>query len=653
MDTLLILNTPESYLRSSEITFLFKWGIFSLNILVHFCWITLVLLLAAIPHWSGKILASIFSAIILYHYGLSWQLYKYSNEFMTLEGILFFIHNPVQLTEHLIQTNLKSLVLLSSVTLLLSFGLFLIYRLLSEKLRPIKNSFSMIPIHTFLLLIPISSAFFYYPILNKSVLFALQDDISPGVTLTLDLLEDTELPDDKPHDLILISNKQIPLKDYIKANPLKTTKPVIVLLIESLRSDVLRNNAIMPHLKQLSEDSVLFKNGITTSSHSDYADPSVFSSHYPLRSKRHHYYPKKIPYPRVMLYDILKAYGYKTALFSAQNENWSEMRNYLDSGSLDVFFDSNASPNKSYVPKSDTGFMEWFKKTKNAGKLDDGLIIDEAIRWIKGTNKTSFFLYLNLQRSHFPYTWPENFTPKFKPYEIDFPITFVNYPQEKIPVMRNRYFNSLAYIDEQLGKLISFLKQQNLYDKVIFVVSGDTGQAFYEHGFPTHGGALYNEVIRVPIMVKDPSLASAQTREETVSHIDIAPTILNLLGLKSHPSFQGFGMFQNIDWKNRPVFSTAQTSIANQNMILLDNWKFIYDSRKSQNFLYHLSEDPGETKNLRLSKMGVTRYMKDQLQAWMNSQLKFYSEEERFKYEYPPKIQSIKKSPQRTELLSS
>src|SRR6185436_7509557 len=117
---------------------------------------------------------------------------------------------------------------------------------------------------------------------------------------------------------------------------------VIVVLVDSFRVDQLRATGgareVMPALEALAAEGRVFPDCVSQASHTDYAAPAVFSSHYPLRSRDIYRYPKNPPYPRVMVYDVLHALGWRTALFSSQNEEWGQMTNYLQTGGLDVVF---------------------------------------------------------------------------------------------------------------------------------------------------------------------------------------------------------------------------------------------------------------------------------------------------------------------------
>ena len=155
--------------------------------------------------------------------------------------------------------------------------------------------------------------------------------------------------------------------------------------IESLRSDQLRayggTRDVMPAIDALARESRVFTNAYIQASHSNYAGLVPLSSQYPLRSPQMYQYPPDPTYPRVLIYDVLKALGYKTAIFSSQNERWGGMINFHRQNSLDRFFHAGTFTGRHH-PWEDTGFAEWVKETKGAGSVDDRYTMDEAIQWI-------------------------------------------------------------------------------------------------------------------------------------------------------------------------------------------------------------------------------------------------------------------------------
>ncbi len=203
----------------------------------------------------------------------------------------------------------------------------------------------------------------------------------------------------------------------------------------------------------------------------DFATTSVLSSEFPLRSITYHPFPLHIPYPRVLPYDIFKSFGYRTAVFSSQNEHWAGMYNFLHTGGVDHFLHAETFDGPTYAANADRGLREWMDKTGHAGKIDDRSTIDEAISWMDSiAPRAPFFAYINLQASHNPYLAPRNFAPRFGSGRVSFPILFDIYPADSAPAVRDMYDNSLAYADAQLVRLFDALKTSGRWDSTIVAV---------------------------------------------------------------------------------------------------------------------------------------------------------------------------------------
>jgi arylsulfatase A-like enzyme len=440
-----------------------------------------------------------------------------------------------------------------------------------------------------------------------------------------------------PSPIAITYRPQIDMKRYIaSAQPASGSPNVIVLLVESLRPDVLRSTGgafdVMPALDALARESRRFTQAYAESSHSDYADVCPMSSHYPLRSREHHYYPEHPAYPRVLIYDILKALGYRTAIVSSQNERWGGMYNYLDSGSLDHFFHAETF-HTTVVDSEDNVFSKWAKDYGRSGKVDDRYTIDEAIRWI-GESEHPFFIYINLQNAHFPYRTPDDFPKHFAPFTIDFPYTFGSFPIDKLEVVKNRYRNSLAYMDAQFERLLRFLRSSGRFDHTVLVVTGDNGEAFYEHGSAAHAGPLFQEAVRVPLIVHGPGVTAGDD-PRPAQHIDVPPTVLGILGLSPHPSFQGIDLLRAPVDPRRSIFLLVQTLIS-QVALVREGYKLIADYGYGRYYLYDLAHDPGETKDIASSQPDRLRAMAGRLHAFRKAQLDYYADPVRFREVYPP-----------------
>jgi arylsulfatase A-like enzyme len=428
----------------------------------------------------------------------------------------------------------------------------------------------------------------------------------------------------------------ISMQDYLRTFNTSAIRRynVILILVESLRPDQLMAfgglRQVMPFLDSLASSACIFTNTFNQASNSSYADLCVLSSHYPLRSRSYYLYPKHIPYPRVLIYDVLKALGYKTAIISSQNERWGAMSNYLETGSLDKFLHAGNYSGDIYAANEHASL-------NLQGKIDDYYTVQEAISWIdKISPQENFFLYMNLQNSHVPYRIPAGFPRKFSLEKPDFVIGFNNYPHDKSWLVKDVYADSLRYVDTQIERLFSYLQERKLLDKTVFIVTGDTGQAFYEHGFAGHSNKLYNEVIKVPLIIKAPGVPQGIKDDRLAQHIDILPSVFSLLHIGAHPSFQGASLFDPPQGGAEPAAYSIVQSYALQYAIIKGDWKLIFDAGEWEYFLYNLRKDPGELFNMKDKYPEIVKDLSGQLTFWRLKQLEYYADPDKYLKYYPP-----------------
>jgi arylsulfatase A-like enzyme len=416
---------------------------------------------------------------------------------------------------------------------------------------------------------------------------------------------------------------------------------VLMVQIESLRSDQLRvyggTRDVMPTVDALARESRVFTNAYIQASHSNYQDLVPLSSHYPLRSAEMYEYPENPTYPRVLIYDVLKALGYRTAIFSSQNERWGGMLNFHRASSLDRFFHAETFSGPTYTPWGDLGFAAWVQETKGAGSVDDKYTVSEAIQWIDSVASEPFFVQMNLQSSHLPYVVPEDFPHRFSPKELDFAIMWGKFPIEKIDVVKGRYADSLFYEDTQIARLFDHLKRRGLWDNTVIVIGGDNGEAFYEHGFAAHASSLFNEVMKVPMIIRAPGLEPGVDPRPAM-FLDVPPSVFHLLGLPPHPSFQGISLFDPEPNPDRSLFMIVQTPSAFQSAIVRSGFKLLHSEWDGRYFLWDQVNDPGETKNLVSSRPDLVEDLAARLRFWRAEQLSYYADVPRQSREYPPVI---------------
>jgi choline-sulfatase len=164
------------------------------------------------------------------------------------------------------------------------------------------------------------------------------------------------------------------------------------------------------------------------------------------------------------------------------------------------------------------------------------------------------------------------------------------------PVLE-RYIRELETVDAQVGRLWDALDDMGVLDRVIFVLSADHGEGLGDHGVPHHGVALYDVLVRVPLVVRVPGV-EARRVDTPVTALDIAPTLLDLLGSKTPGVWMGQSLVGFLRGES-PVL--LRPIVGDQNKVtsmVIDGKKVIEDRRKHVVEIYDLETDPDEQVNL-------------------------------------------------------
>lgn len=179
----------------------------------------------------------------------------------------------------------------------------------------------------------------------------------------------------------------------------------------------------------------------------------------------------------------------------------------------------------------------------------------------------------------------------------------------------DRYDSEIAFVDRAIGRLVAALSM--LPGPTIFILTSDHGEEFLEHGGNYHGSSLYEEQIRVPLVFGVPGLGPHLSRSP-VQLVDVAPTILALLGIKVPESMRGRSLVPELlgqGLADAPAFSEVHT----KKMVRYRDWKLIHDWRRSVYELYDLRADPRERKNLISARPREAARLRALLNGWFDT----------------------------------
>ena len=184
------------------------------------------------------------------------------------------------------------------------------------------------------------------------------------------------------------------------------------------------------------------------------------------------------------------------------------------------------------------------------------------------------------------------------------------------------YDGEVNRVDRLVAGLAALLETYGLTDRTLVVLTGAHGQEFMEHGGYTYGHTLYDEVLRVPLIIAGPGVAApGQAVGTPVGLLDLAPTLLDVAGASIPPEAEGQSLVPALRGEalaERPVFSESLYRVPYELKAVRQNgYKLIYHVNDGRYELYDLSADPAEQRDLSGEALPVVEAMKSTLSDWM------------------------------------
>lgn len=274
-------------------------------------------------------------------------------------------------------------------------------------------------------------------------------------------------------------------------------------------------------------------------------------------------------------------------------------------------------------------------------------------RWLEDNAGKNFFLFVHTYQTHSPYRSPDSYNTMFlgkNPKRLSFDVLtdlkngfFTNLEEADRENIVGLYDGEIRYTDEKLIKpLVEKIKQIGIYERTLLIITSDHGEQFYDHGSWNHGNFLYDDTLKVPLIVKFPhSKYRGRNSSTIVRVIDILPTILEELGIDfNEKSFDGQSLLKilNGEAKEDRVFladvadssDPATSSRFPQRMAMNSGRsKLILNGEFRKEYLagllepppavppvelYDLDKDPAEKKNIAGVNSDLARRMTAQLE---------------------------------------
>jgi len=362
---------------------------------------------------------------------------------------------------------------------------------------------------------------------------------------------------------------------------------VILITLDSTRADrmgFLGSKArLTPNLDALAKQSLVFEHAYAQS-------PRTLASHGALLTGTYPPYnhvnelgaglAASLPY----LPDLLHGAGYRTAAFV---------------GTLAL------DPRNGFAPGFDRGFDTYDAgfHVPQAGEnryatveRRGSEVAARALAWLQRSGKGPFFLWLELNDAHAPYQPPAAYAHAGSPYN-----------------------GEIKYEDAQVGKLLATLRASKVFDGALIVIAGDHGESLGAHGEEAHGVFLYDETIRVTLLLKLPQNRAAHAQPH-VRLVDVAPTVLEVAGLPVPPQMQGQSLLRAVRQAGMGEAAYARSDYSRDafGWSRLESWragKYLY-IRAPKPELYDVESDPACAHNLAGTSQATAGTMATQLLAF-------------------------------------
>jgi choline-sulfatase len=364
---------------------------------------------------------------------------------------------------------------------------------------------------------------------------------------------------------------QGPLSKY---TPSPSSLSIVLITLDTLRADRLGCYGFpgnsTPNLDAMAAESVLFEQATSTVPLTLPSHASILTGLLPPHHGVRDNGGIPLPESRTTVAEQFKGSGYATGGFVGA---WVLERRFGLAQGFDRYSDRFA--------------LDQLQKRGDA-------VVDDALAWIDEVRARRFFAWVHLFDPHLPYDPPEPFRARFP---------------------ADRYQGEVAFTDELVGRILSRLRERQLLEKTLVVVTADHGESLGEHGEANHGFFVYDATLAVPLIVRTPWGLSGRSRTQA-SLVDVFPTVLELTGLSPEAGIDGQSLVPALLDPGRDLRHVAYAESLYPRLhygwhelrALRDGAHKFVDAPRPE--LYDVARDPGEKENLARSKARTAEDMR-------------------------------------------
>ena len=385
--------------------------------------------------------------------------------------------------------------------------------------------------------------------------------------------------------------------------PDRTSEPrrpnIVLYVVDTVRADRLGvygyDKPTSPRLDAFAEDGIVFENAWAQSS---WTRPSVASMFTGLLPPAHRAVGRRsvLPEEAVTLAEILAANGY-----------------------VGMGLVRNPNVGRAF------GFAQGFTRFRSEDRERDETMLDRVRLWLdeREGNKQPFFLFLHAIDPHGPYDPAPEFEEMFGAggapehyrtvrYLLGLNSGEVEPEPETVDLLSRLYDAEVAQNDRAFGELLDELSVRGLVEDTAVVYVSDHGEEFAEHGRWEHGLSLYEEVLRVPLVMRLPGV-SPRRMEVPAQHVDVLPTLLAYLGIEA-PSTDGRDLLAPRRRGDDPpdVYTHLDVDGHRAASVIRGRYKLVLPQSPSQGtepMLFDLEADPGELEDLAADRPDIVERM--------------------------------------------